>query len=227
MLPKLRLVALPLLILPLYSIASSLEACTSGGASPTGTTASGLSCTPGTVPKHLPVGDVCCTDAPGEQSCRQPGDPAVGDPCPAVNRTTPGHFYTASFDVCVVEHCSGDRECEEFPLVVENSTGTLVCLDRGLSTPVWEWQGAPAVHRVERACLTARTEVCQGSGYGSASPDAYGYAASYWPGYASVCGYGTYGEVVATVNVRELFVISSTCASAAGAPGQPCDVADL
>ncbi|HSO34162.1 MAG TPA: hypothetical protein VLT33_16620, partial [Labilithrix sp.] len=176
MTPKIRWFALPLVALPLYSITSSLEACSGVGTGDgTGTGQSALSCGAGEVAKKLNDGDACCKTLPdGRSSCRKPGQDAPGTPCAVIGATKPGDSYAASFDVCVEEECSGDRRCTEFPHVVDKTSGTLTCV-KTAEGPQWELGAASNVHHVERACLTSRTEVCRGPGYSSTNPAVYGY----------------------------------------------------
>ena len=227
MTPKIRWFALPLVALPLYSITSSLEACSGvGNGGGTGTGSSALSCGTGEVAKKLNDGDACCKTLPdGRSSCRKPGQDSAGTPCAVIGATKPGSSYAASFDVCVEEECSGDRRCTEFPLVVEKITGTLTCVQKA-SGPEWELGAASSVHHVERACLTSRTQVCRGPGYSSTNPSVYGYSSAYWSGYGETCGYGGYGYGPSTINVRSLYLLASTC-STPGGVSAPCPVSDL
>lgn len=223
---KIRWFALPLVALPVYSIASSLEACSAGNNGGTGTSQSALVCAADEAAKKLAVGDVCCkTLADGRSSCRKPGEDAPGAPCPFVGDAKPGSAYTATFDVCVEEECSGDRQCTEFPLVVEKTSGTMHCVQKGAANE-WELDSGGEVHRVERACLVSRTEVCRGAGYSSANPDVYGLSSSYWSGYGETCGYGSGYGGPASISVRRLFLLGSTCTAAGGAAA-PCPVNEL
>jgi hypothetical protein len=222
---KIRWFALPLVVLPLYSIVSSIEACSSGNNGSTGTSQSSLVCAADETAKKLAMGDVCCrTLADGRSTCRKPGEDEAGAPCTQVGATKPGSAIAATFDVCVQESCSGDRECTEFPLVVEETTGTLRCVQNGLAL-TWELEGGGDVHRVERACLVSRTQVCYGAGYSSSNPDVYGYSPAYFSGYGETCGYGS-GYGAPSISVRRLFLLGSTCTAAGGAPA-PCPVSEL
>jgi hypothetical protein len=223
---KIRWFALPLVALPLYSITSSLQACSSSSGVHTATGHSALTCNAGEISKKLNDGDACCrTLADGSSSCRKAGEDGPGAPCTTIGATKPGDGYTATFDVCVEEECSGDRRCTEFPLVVEKTTGTLTCVAKATG-PEWELGAASTVHRVERACLTSRTEVCRGPGYSSSNPAVYGYSSAYFRGYGETCAYGGYGYGPSTINVRSLFLIASTCTAGGGASA-PCPVNDL
>ena len=225
---KIRWYALPLVVLPLYSISSSLEACSSGpsGGAAAGTTQSNLVCASDEVAKTLSSGEACCrTGSDGRSTCRKPGEDAPGDACTIVGSTKPGSATSASFDVCVEEECSGDRRCTEFPLVVEETRGTLTCVQKS-GGPQWELGATTDVHRVQRACLTARTEVCRGPGYSSNNPSTYGYSSAYFYGYGETCGYGGYGYGPTSINVRKLYLLGSTC-SAAGAPATDCPLNGL
>jgi hypothetical protein len=227
---KIRWLALPVLALPLYSTSTALEACSSEAPIAVATRTSDLTCSPGEIEKDFNHQGVCCTQAAdGTFSCRNAGasrEEAPGAACTTIGASKESTSYTATFDVCVEEQCTGDRRCTEFPLRVEKSTGTLRCAQTPSGA---KWTLDPtsvATHRVDRACLVSQTDVCYGAGYSSVNPDVYGYTSSYWDGYSQVCGYaGSYGTGPSTINVRRLYTLDSTCTS--GGASAPCGVGDL
>jgi hypothetical protein len=223
-----RWYVLPILGLPLYSMTMALEACTtSSSTEPSGTSENAITCLSGETAKKLSSGDVCCRAlADGTEQCRAPTDDAPGTPCTTIGDKKPGTSTVASFDVCVEEECSGDRRCTEFPTSIDKATGTLVCTSvGGVSQWMLDVSGGSS-HKVERACLVERTDVCWGPGYSSTNPQVYGYSSAYLNTYAQVCGYGGYGYGPNTVSVRKLYLISSTCSTGGGTIAD-CPVDDL
>jgi hypothetical protein len=213
---SIRWPALPVLVLPVYVIASSLQACSSSAVSG-GTTQAPLTCAANETPKKVGQHDVCCAQSAADFDCHAVGTPVTGGTCTTEGAKAALDAYRVTYDVCVVESCTGDRRCEEFPALAERRQGELTC-----KSGKWEAGTAVNVHRVERACLVSeRIECATGQTY-STSGLGY-YASSYFSGYPYSCGYGNNGAP--TIAKRELFLLQSTCATT-GAPA-PCPVDDL
>ena len=223
----LRLAALAV---PAYVVFHALQACTvtsttteaqqpDGAVSPDGGGAS--ACPAGSVAKQAGSQSYCCIQDGGSYICSFGTEAKPGDPCSG-SGTVPGSRITLSTDVCVIETCSGDRTCEEFPASTEEDQGTLVC-----TGGTYQWSGTFDSHLVTRACLTVDSVICGGDGYygsDTIEPGAY-YQDSYQDTYPYVCGYGSYYGVP-SVNIRAIKVLSSTC-TAAGASSTDCAVGDL
>ncbi len=230
---RIRWFALPVVALPLYSVATSLEACSGslGTAPNVETTGSAITCGDGEDAKAIGHGNLCCTRGTGAGpiACRDPNVAIPGAPCAAVGATRPGAAYSLTMDTCVAETCAGDRTCSEFPLLAEKTSGTLHCVARGGAT-FWEWASAPSRHVARRACVSVGYRACgTGAVYPAYSPySPYTLEPPSFVPVTEACGtepVGYYGQF-RYINVRDLFLVESSCTIGSG-PKATCPIDEL
>jgi hypothetical protein len=241
---------LPILVLPLYLVASALQTSCSGAIAPSqasrgdaaldgddlgagddetsdASTIDGGSCPPGESPREVASTPVCCVaQSSSTFAChrRNTASLVAGGGCSSQGATAPGDEIDVQTDVCVTETCAGDRSCQPYDAVAEERRGTLVCSgQQGLH---WAWQTVDSDHRVERACLPSGVQYCVGGSPGGSYGDYEPYAPAYSSAPEYACGYdeGGYGGIP-RVTLRELVLLGSTCATDAGRA--PCPPGNL